>query len=458
MTTKTGIFSLFKGENDYFKRHLLTTSALLSIVLTAMPAWAQESPDDAQARIDALEQQLERVLGVVQDLSAEIKSLKNSTQAVAPAPSPATADGLTPIDLSERLDAVAASVEEANTRIDDVEDIAFDIDERVGSRALVRAFDAKSFDLGGFIHTAATFVDGQENDEFAVNRLFFGLLASAQLSDKWSLFVGQAFMRDSDVNYGDPGNRLDPNFSIVNKTPLMLAYATYEHSDALTVDVGRFLTPHGIINIEHFPAILLDPEQPQFLRPFSGQTIFSNFINGAKVSGQVYKPNGINGTLGYSVYAGTYTENSDSVNYGGRAFWSFGDTGVTIGANLGGGRRDGADSDYVLYGADLLYDKGAFQWKNELFITDEDLGGDRLAFYSQPAWRFAEGWTAFYRFDFLDDGTDEGDRKEHAVGLTFKPVPQVHLRAIARLNRFDAGGGFEQANAENYQLSATFSF
>ncbi|WP_150001774.1 hypothetical protein [Iodidimonas gelatinilytica] len=306
-----------------------------------MPAWAQESPDDAQARIDALEQQLERVLGVVQDLSAEIKSLKNSTQAVAPAPSPATADGLTPIDLSERLDAVAASVEEANTRIDDVEDIAFDIDERVGSRALVRAFDAKSFDLGGFIHTAATFVDGQENDEFAVNRLFFGLLASAQLSDKWSLFVGQAFMRDSDVNYGDPGNRLDPNFSIVNKTPLMLAYATYEHSDALTVDVGRFLTPHGIINIEHFPAILLDPEQPQFLRPFSGQTIFSNFINGAKVSGQVYKPNGINGTLGYSVYAGTYTENSDSVNYGGRAFWSFGDTGVTIGANLGGGRGMG---------------------------------------------------------------------------------------------------------------------
>ncbi|GER05113.1 hypothetical protein JCM17846_27950 [Iodidimonas nitroreducens] len=451
------------------RTRLMHSAASLAILLCAAPAMAQSATADEQARIEALEQQLQQVLGVVQSLSQELKALKSSQSEpgnAAPGDAPAqnlSADTLSPIDLSKRLDEVTASVAETNARLDDVEDIAFDIDERVGSRALVRAFDAKSFDLGGMLHTAATFVDGQNNDEFAVNRLTFELFAKAELNDKWSLFVAQAFIRESNINFIDPGARLDPNFNIGSSSPLVIATATYKANDKFVLDMGRFITPHGIVNIEHFPAILLDPEQPQFLRPFGGQTIFANFLNGAKASGQFYKPFGIDGTFGYAAYAGTFTGNSDSVNYGGRAFWSFADTGITLGANVGGGRRDGSDSDYVLYGADLLYDKGMILWKNELFVTSEDQGGDRLAFYSQPGLRFGDSWTAFYRFDFLDDGTEAGDRKEHSIGFTFKPIPQVHLRAIARLNRFDAGTGltgndFPSANAENYQLSATFSF
>ncbi|GAB4573650.1 MAG: hypothetical protein Tsb008_08740 [Rhodothalassiaceae bacterium] len=432
-------------------RGLLMLSTAVFALGASAPAFAQT--DDDAARIDVLERQLRDLMGLVGRLNEEIASLKASHPAAA-----GQTMAVDEVALAERFSAVEAKVANTSARLDDVEEMAFDLDEKVGSRALLRAFDAKSFDLGGFFHTAATLVDGRDNTEAAVNRLTFELLAKAQLSDKWSLFVAQAFIRESNINYTDPFGRFDPNFSLGSAAPLVIATATYKHSDKLTVDFGRFITPHGIINIEHFPAILLDPEQPQFLRPFGGQTIFANFMNGVKASGQIFEPGGLEGSLGYSAYVGSFANNADSFNYGGRVFWQFGNSGATVGANVGGGRRAGEGTGYVLYGFDFLYDKGPFQWKNEVFVTDEDVGGNRLAFYSQPAWRFAKDWTAFYRFDFLDDGTDTGDRKEHAIGLTYKPIPQVHLRAIARLNRFDAAAGIPEASSENYQISATFSF
>ncbi len=437
------------------KSIIISTLTFALFSTTSLNALAQDGAAEAQ-RIEALEAQLRQVLGVVENLTAEIQSLK-AERAVAAAPARNTnsgADG----NLKTQIDAVAAAVAETNARLDDVEDIALDTDEKVGSRALVRAFDAYEFDLGGFFHTAATFADGKNNSELAVNRMTFELLAKAKLSDDWSLFVAQAFIRESDIRFTDPLNRLEPNFQITNFAPLVIATATYEASDAFSVDFGRFITPHGIINIEHFPAILLDPEQPQFLRPFGGQTIFANFMNGAKAGGQFFQPGGLNGTLGYSVYVGSFVNNADSFNYGGRLAWTFGDSGLTIGANLGGGRRAGGGTDYVLFGGDVMFDKGPIIWKSELFYTDEDVGGNRLAFYTQPGWRIDSRWTAFYRFDFLDDGGLEGDKTEHAVGLTFKPHRNVHLRAIARFNHFEEVPGFPSANARNFQLSSTFSF
>jgi len=427
---------------------------MASTLFSPLGALAQEDADPD--RVERLESQLEQVLDLVESLRSELETLK-AERASTPA---ADDESLSQLPLSQRIEQVEASVNETNQRLNDVEDMTFDLDEKVGGRALVRAFDAEEFDLGGFLHTGVTLVDGKNNTEAAVNRMTFELLAKAQISDDWSLFVAQAFIRESNINFVDEFSRLEPDFNIGTSAPLVIATATYEHSDALKVDLGRFITPHGIVNIEHFPALLLDPEQPQFLRPFGGQTIFANFLNGAKIGGEVFAPGGVEGSLGYSAYVGTFVNNAGSFNYGGRAFWQFANTGLTIGANVGGGRRDGDGTGYFLYGADILYDEGPVIWKNEIFVTDEDQGGDRLAFYTQPGLRFADNWTAFYRFDFLDDGTRTGDRKEHAVGLTFKPHRNVHLRAIARLNRFDAAtaAGFPEANAENYQFTATFSF
>ncbi len=442
------------GKRKMRSGYLLGVSAF-ALCLSALPAQAQESDDGD--RLTRLEQRLDRVLGVVESLNAEIAALK-AKQSKASASDESASGAIAETALSKRLEAIEKTVDATKGRLDEVEEIALDVEERVGSRALVRAFDAKSLDIGGFLHTTATLADGRDNTEFAINRLTFELLVKARLSERWSLFAAQAFIRESGINYTDPEKRFNPNFALQNKAPLVIATATYKASDALTLDFGRFITPHGIINVEHFPAILFDPEQPQFLRPFGGQTIFANFMNGVRVTGTLFSPGGLNGSLGYAAYVGSFAGNADSLNYGGRAFWTFGNSGLTIGANIGGGRRAGHGSDYVLFGGDLLYDKGPIIWKSEIFATNEDQGGNRLAFYTQPGWRFADRWTAFYRFDFLDDGTGTGDRTEHAVGLSFKPNPQVHLRAITRFNRFDAAPGLPRANARNYQLSATISF
>ena len=431
----------------------------VSFLCFSAPSLAQENASGD--RVDHLEKQLQNVLEVVDSLKQELQVLKSQedgSETVQPATAQAPVTEPAPSRFEQQLEELQTSVARTTQRLADVEEITLDVDERVGSRSLVRVFDAESLDLGGFLHTAFTLVDGENNTEAAVNRLTAELLFKAEIDEKWSLFFAQAFIRESDLMFTDPTNRLEPNFNITTKTPLVIATATYRADDAFVVDAGRFITPHGIVNIEHFPALLLDPEQPQFLRPFGGQTVFANFMNGLKVSGNVFRPFDSNGQFGYAAYVGSFVNNSDSFNYGGRAFWTFGDSGLTAGANVGGGRRKGSDSDYVLFGGDFLYDKGPIIWKNEIFVTDEDLGDDRLAFYSQPGVRFADGWTGFYRFDFLDDGAPEGDKIEHAFGVTFRPNPHVHLRAIARLNEFEAVPGFPDADAQNVQLSATLSF
>ncbi|RMF15506.1 MAG: hypothetical protein D6757_04425 [Alphaproteobacteria bacterium] len=437
----------------------LVSMLALTIALDGSSAMAAGSPQDSGTdagkssesdRIATLEKRLSEVLGVVDALRQEVARLKAQKGAGAGAPAGT--------DLARRIDALSEQVASTDARLDEIEDIAIETDEKVGSRALARVFNADSLDIGGFLHTAATLVDGKQNTEASFNRLTFELLARAKLSQNWSVFVAQAFIRESGINYTDPAARLDPNFNVVSKTPLVIATANYHHSDLLNLEIGRFITPHGIINIEHFPAILLDPEQPQFLRPFGGQTIFANFMNGLKLSGQTFAGFGGKGTLGYAAYAASFVGNSDHFNYGGRLFYRFGDTGFTLGANVGGGKRAGTGTQYWLAGGDLLYDKGPVLWKTELFATDEDAGGNRLAFYTQPAFRLDDQWTAFYRFDFLDDGSGRGDRTEHAVGITFKPDPDIHLRLIARRDHFQAALGLPKANAENYQFSATFSF
>ena len=109
------------------------------------------------------------------------------------------------------------------------------------------------------------------------------------------LTLNSHFSRQSNILYDDnkdgifsASERRNPKFLMNSSTPLIIAWGNYAYSDALNIQFGRFSTPHGIINIEHFPATLLDPEQPQFLRPFSGQTIFPNFVDGIHLYGNYF--------------------------------------------------------------------------------------------------------------------------------------------------------------------------
>lgn len=432
---------------DFFLGGAVSLGLLGASMLT--PAMAQDTSgsDSQDERIEQLEHQLDEAMRLINSLSQQIQAL--------------SAGGAAPGTAGERLQEIELATRETEERVTDVEDQVFDLEERVGSRALAKAFEARSLDIGGFLHSTFTHVEGEDGSASSFNRQTFELLASADLSENWSAFIAQAFIRESDPNFTDAGMRRDPGFAIQLKTPTVIAWANYRASDALNLRIGRWITPHGIINIEHFPALLLDPEQPQFLRPFGGQTMFANFMTGFQVHGQQFMGMDGRGKLSYAAYVGNFANNANRLNYGGRVAYAFGDTGVELGANVGGGKRtDNVNSDYVLYGGDLRIERGQLLWKSEIFATDEDLGGDRLAWYTQPAWRFAEQWTAFYRYDFLDDGSGRGDRTENVVGLTFKPVSNIHLRSIFTLRDWDLSDDnlFGDADAEIYQLSATFSF
>ncbi|RMD64772.1 MAG: hypothetical protein D6826_01700 [Alphaproteobacteria bacterium] len=416
----------------------------MQVCLILAAAWILAATTSARAetnaeRLQRLEDQLRRSQETVQTLSSELQELKR------------------------RLEKSAEKQSEQSERLDELEDVATSMEERIGSRAVVKAFDAAELNLGGFLDMAATHVEGEDDGATNFNRIVFELLAGATLWEDWELFVAQAFLRKSGIDFSD---RTNPDFADLGSvaTDTVIAWGNYHYSDLLNVRAGRFITPHGIINIEHFPFVLLDPEQPQFLRPFSGQTIFPNFTDGLQVHGQTFMANG--DALSYSVYGGNFAGNSTDFNFGGRVAYALGDIGLTLGLNSTYGKRADSfsDSDYVVYGGDILYDKGPILWKTEIFATSENRGSDRFAFYTQPAWRISDMWTLYYRFDYLDAGDDPitlseiGQSTEHVGGVVFDVNSNVRLRAKYTFKQFEDTATQPEADAHILQLSATFNF
>ena len=406
-------------------------------LLTVSPAMAQDEND----RIEALEQQIETLTKEVERLQARGK-----------------AEG------GAQGGEVKSAVEETRWRVESLEDEVSRIDAQVGSRAVVNAFDAGKLNFGGFLDLAAKHVNGEDSNVTSFNRQVAELLMQADIAQDWEVFWAQSFLRKQEPNFTDTANPDIGDRSNVT-TDTVLAWTNYRHTDLFQVKGGRFVTPHGIVNVEHFPATLLDPDQPQFLRPFSGQTIFPNFTDGVQLHGSMFTSNALDaGQISYNLYTGNFAGNSTEFNVGGRVQYDIGGSGLTLGANATyGDRSSNEDADYIVYGADILYDSGPIIWKTEGFGTDEDVGGNRYAFYTQPGYRLDDQFTAFYRFDYLEAGdpnrvnaditTDPVEGVEHVVGLNFQPHSNIRLRGILRQHQFDTGD-----DAQSVELSATLSY
>lgn len=368
------------------------------------------------------------------------------------------------------IEALKRELAESKRQFEELESQVFDLEERVGSRTLVRAFDGMSLDLGGFLTQTFTAAFGEDSSEVSFNQTLFEILLKAQVSESISLFTALGFLREADLDFADPK---EPNFrDAAVRIPPIIAWANYRHRDSLQFQAGRFVTPHGIINIEHFPPVLLEIQQPQFLRPFSGATIFPNFLNGAQAHGRLFLRSGKD-VLQYNMYGGIFAAgDADDVLGGVRVGYTIGETGVTFGFNYAHGRRKAAmgggnlgsftvvgtksltTNDYDTVGFDLLFDKGMFLWKNEVFYSLEDGEDERLGAYSQPAVRLTDAWIVFYRFDYFDPGQELTKSIEHVAGINFLPIPTVRLRAAVYLKHFDDTSD----DATIFQLSGTISF
>lgn len=371
--------------------------------------------------------------------------------------------------LQETVDRLEARLDEQdslevaslNDRVNELETIATDVDESVGGRSLVSSFDAARFNIGGFFDSSITAAFGEDNSEISFNRQVFELLAKANFDTRWSLFIAQAFVRNAPLTFSDPQMRRSPTFGNNNSpvaTDTVLAWGQYHQSDLLNLQFGRFITPHGIINIEHFPASLLDTEQPMFLRPFPGQTVFANFTNGLNVSGSKFTTD--RDYLSYAVYGGVWAGNSTNPSFGGRLAYTWGDAGLTVGVNGSSGDRssDTGGDRFYLGGFDILFDHGPILWKSEFFTTSEGVGGDKLAYYTQPAIRLSDKWIVFYRYDFLDNGAIGGESVENVGGVVFNPIKNVRFRTIYRNRHFRGDVGFDDVNVNLIQFATTFNF
>ncbi len=370
-------------------------------------------------------------------------------------------------DLVERL---AASKEKAviepielESRVDDIEEIAYKNNEKLSDRAVVSAFDATSFDIGGFFDAETSVVIGEDGATASFNRQVFELLAHADLGERWDFFVAQAFVRNAPLTFTDPDGVFTPEFGNNNSpvvTDTVIAWGQYHHSDQLNVQFGRYITPIGIINVEHFPASLLDTDQPMFLRPFPGQSLFANFTNGVNINGTFYTGASGQNTVEYSVFGGVWAGNSTNYTAGGRVRYNLGQSGFSFGANLITGDRSSAldDDRFVTVGADLFYDANNIIFKAEAFLSNESSGDNKYAFYVQPGYRLAKYLTGFYRFDYFDEGLIRKPRTEHVLGIVFDPISNVRLRGIYRRNSFSDELGLIDAKTNTFQLQTTLNF
>ncbi len=433
--------SRFKAAGTNARR-FMQGAAIAALLLAPSIAFADGNTDEQMAQ---MQRKLDEAMAAIQALSGTVTALQSELASQ-----------------KQHTAKPAANTEmmaELDERVEELEDVVDTIDSRVGSRAVANAFDAKKLDIGGFVDIATTLAIGEDKTEASFNREVFELLIKADLGQSWDLFVAQAFIRNAPLVFSDPDGRRSPFFSNNNSpvvTDTVIAWAQYSKNDMFNVQFGRYITPHGIINIEHFPANLLDPEQPQFLRPFPAQTIFANFTDGVNVHGSKYIGNN---KFSYNAYAGTWAGNSTNLNVGGRLAYSFADSGLTFGLNgTYGDRSSTTDASFGVLGADVLFKKGRWTWKNEVYVTDEENAPGKTAFYTMPAYKLNDKWTAFYRFDYLDTGGPGGESIENAAGLTVRPVPNVHLRGIYRWHHDTADAGIPAADTHVFQLSTTFNF
>lgn len=329
--------------------------------------------------------------------------------------------------------------------------------------------------MGGFLHSAFTHINGENGDAAAFNRLRLAIYLQVKFNERLNAFAGLDFSSFHNTETAFANNREKPEFgALIDDSELQLAWFTYIFNQYANLRVGRFFSPHlGRLFDEHSNPIeanimraILDPENPQMIRPIALDTVFPVLLQGAQIFGSKQLTD--NHELLYTIYVGDQSRNADDLNRGIRVAHRWKDPAVTFGLNYFEGDRDGPTSDnFRGYGIDLLYERDKFFLTAKAFKTEEntDRGAvpevhDRLAYYVQPAYRIKPYWVVFYRYDFLNNGQRVGNVKEHVFGTNFFLNKNIVLRYILTKKDFEASatGGVPGSNAWLHQLSATAFF
>ena len=374
-------------------------------------------------------------------------------------------------------------------RVDELEDQQSKLSERVGSRAIVQPYTAKSFDFGGQTSSLFTYMSG-ESDHAAGHLVTLAeLYLKAQVNDEWSLFVAPGFYTFNGGLLDNPvtvGNASDPAFTSddITQSRLFLsrAYGQWKPGDRFQLQGGVIGSPHGTTNREYFIPARMIAQGSLHTRLFLSNQLYPQLIEGLRASGKLTV--GTDDWVDYDVYVGAEPDSANDGVGGARLAYMLGKLGLSVAANYGLGTRTGAaipatnfgalqspfpnyvngTRDYHFAGVDVDWRKGSFMMKSEAYYSGEEGFGDQKAASTEWTWFALDTFGLTYRFDYYDAGSDlnvfaaavlpRGICTEHVIGLCYNPDPAVRLRLDLHHNNLPRTG--DAVQFANFSWSISF--
>jgi hypothetical protein len=254
------------------------------------------------------------------------------------------------------------------------------------------------------------------NNEFRVHHL--SIFLKKQIAEKWRVF--------SEIEFEDAPNTEEDEGTIF----VEVFTIDYNHNPYINFRLGRFLTPGGIWNVDHYPPFVLTQEQPQHIRE-----IFPQLNDGLQFYGSA---NVADVVADYILYAsngqGTNTtaggDGNEDKAVGTRLKFKFPFLSkIETGFSYYTEEKD-TKEDLRAAGADLL-----LQWKN-LKLQGEYAKGfldpasgsiyQTIGYYGQLEYLY-NNWTLGYRYDWYDPKTTvDNDRKTiNTIALNYHFTPYV---------------------------------
>jgi len=352
-------------------------------------------------------------------------------------------------------------ITELKDRLNELESLVLDLEDKTGGGAVVNAFDAINLDIGGYYHGSAFQADftNQAGDDggniqgFTRNLLY--LRMEADINENWSLSFGNLFgqVHNEQPELADLG--VDSNFDTIpdfldnfNFTPpasftadptntqfnqllaneLDSAYTifglnfpvdiniSYKHSDSFNVTIGRQRAPIGYHSQQIYPMAWRLAELPRFLLGHNGVTaIFTPFIQGVALEGKFF-PNDGDFIVSYSAFHSDINSAADLTNgfltneqFGGRISFGLADQSLDIGLNYVGGQRETPGGDSAFYGGnrydavglDVYINNQFLEFVGEFYESNEaaDVNG---AYSLQPSFHVNSWLDIYVAREFVD--------------------------------------------------------
>lgn len=272
-------------------------------------------------------------------------------------------------------------------------------------------------EVSGYLDTEYIFTKDKpgSNDGFRVHHL--SLMFGKKIDDNWSFF--------SELEFEDA-----PKFvgtTAEGKIFLEAVYIDHDCGNGNHVRLGRYITPAGIWNLDHYPPFVPTQDRPQHIRK-----IFPQYLDGV----QAFGSRNLNNVLvDYSVYVGNgggedgHGDSNQGKAIGGRAkvkLLNAGDVEIGVSAYSG---KDNGDADRSSTGFDVRFAHKNIKFQGEYGKAKikPAAGGDynSTGWYGQVIYDINKV-SLVYRYDTYEaNSTTVSTKNVNTAAINYHFTPKV---------------------------------